>query len=91
MAAIPPKDHRQVDLLRLLTFRMERLSADSIWARRASGLRRSLVKAIESIDNGGEETPDHIQQLIIASMDMLTKAAQELPDPENPFYKQRPI
>ena len=89
MASAQALDPRQIDLLRLLTARMERLSADSIWARRASGLRRSLVKALEAIDNNGEETPAHIQDLIIASMEILTKAAQELPDPDNPFYKKR--
>ena len=81
-------DPRQVALLRMLTERMERLSADSIWARRASGLRRSLVKALETIDADGEETTQHIQELIFHSVEMLTKAAQELPDPEHPFYRQ---
>ena len=89
MAHTQSLDPRQVTLLRMLTERMERLSADSIWARRASGLRRSLVKALENIDCGNGETAEHVQQLISHSLVMLRKAAQELPDPENPFYRHR--
>jgi hypothetical protein len=42
----------RVELLRLLAQRLERLSVDSIWARRASGLRGSLIKALDSVDAG---------------------------------------
>ncbi len=43
-----------IELLRLLVGRMERLSVDSIWARRASGLRGNMVKVLEEIDAGQE-------------------------------------
>lgn len=89
MASNNTLDPRQVSLLRMLTERMERLSADSIWARRASGLRRSLVKSLELIDGDGLETSEHVQDLIEHSIEMLRKAAQELPDPENPFYRPK--
>jgi hypothetical protein len=82
-------DPKQVSLLRMLTARLERLSVDSIWARRASGLRRSLVKTLERVDSNEPETADHLQQLIEHSMEMLKNAARELPDPDNPYYKKK--
>lgn len=40
----------QIMSARQLVSRLERLSADSIWARRASGYRASLLKSIETLD-----------------------------------------
>ena len=40
----------QLEQARQLTSRLERLSADSIWARRASGYRASLLKTIERVE-----------------------------------------
>lgn len=40
----------QLEQARQLTARLERLSADSIWARRASGYRASLLKAITRLE-----------------------------------------
>ena len=42
--AIPP----QVDLARQLASRLERLSADSVWAHRASGVRGALLRWLSS-------------------------------------------
>jgi hypothetical protein len=39
-------------LLRLLLDRLERISVDSHWAHRASGVRGSLLKMLEQIENG---------------------------------------
>lgn len=71
-----------MDLIRLLAARLERLSVDSIWARRASGLRRSLVKAIEAADSGSPLSPEQLDMLIEHSFDILRKAAREIPDAE---------
>ena len=71
-----------MDLIRLLAARLERLSVDSIWARRASGLRRSLVKAIEAADFGNEYPPEQLDLLIEHSFDILRRAAREIPDAE---------
>ena len=38
-----------IELLRLLAERLERLSADSLWARRASGLRGNIIKVLEEV------------------------------------------
>lgn len=41
---------RLLEQARQLTSRLERLSADSHWARRASGYRASLLKAISRLE-----------------------------------------
>lgn len=71
-----------MDLVRLLAARLERLSVDSIWARRASGLRRSLVKAVEAADANSPLPPEQLDMLIEHSFDILRKAAREIPDAE---------
>ncbi|HWS23487.1 MAG TPA: hypothetical protein VN226_03545 [Anaerolineales bacterium] len=75
-------DH-QIAYLRLLADRLERLSADSIWARRASGLRRSLIKALEHVDKKGTLNYDSAIFLTSACLEMLKKAAFEIPDPDH--------
>ncbi len=63
----------------ILIERLARLSADSLWARRASGVRASLDKALQ---RPGEISPEHLAGLIQAGFDLLEKAAQELPHDE---------
>jgi hypothetical protein len=75
-------DREQIALLRLLAARLERLSVDSIWARRASGTRGSVLKALERIDAGETLASDQINLLIDKSFDLLRRAAQEIPDLE---------
>jgi hypothetical protein len=72
----------RVELLRLLAARLERLSVDSIWARRASGLRGSLIKALDSVDAGGKYSTEHLDLLIERSFEILRNAAREIPDAE---------
>ena len=72
----------------MLTPRLERLSVDSIWARRASGLRRSLVKALEADEAGQTLEAAHLQQLIERTFDILTKSAQEIPDPAQQLRRE---
>ncbi len=52
-----PSPH-QIEEARLLVSRLERISADSIWARRASGLRGNLLKWIERYDQPQIEKND---------------------------------
>ncbi len=75
-------DPRQIELLRLLVSRLERLSADSHWARRASGLRGNLLKVLEEIDSGGSVAPERLDLLVDAAFDLLRRAAEEIPDLE---------
>jgi hypothetical protein len=40
------------NLIELLMMRLERISADSYWAHRASGVRGSLIRILDGIDAG---------------------------------------
>jgi hypothetical protein len=76
-------DPRQTELLRLLTARLERLSADSRWARRASGLRGNLLEILEAIESGQRLEPDRLELLIDTGFEILRQAAHEIPDLED--------
>jgi len=78
-----------VELLRLLAKRLERLSADSHWARRASGLRGNIIKVLEEIDAGLNVEPARLNPLIDRAFEVLKHAAQEIPDIEEIIKKYR--
>ena len=65
----------------MLVRRLERLSADSIWAHRASGVRASLHKTLTRLQ--GSENLAQLDPLIEMGFEILHKAAQEMPDPED--------
>jgi hypothetical protein len=78
---------------RFLVAKLERLSADSVWAHRASGLRGALMRAVEEFDRSRtapgllsedreDQSLEQIDRLIAAGFDILEKAAKEIPDPE---------
>jgi hypothetical protein len=79
----------RIDLLRMLAARLERLSVDSIWARRASGLRGSLIKTLESIDTGLDIPAEQLDMLIERSFKILRSAAREIPDAEAQWRRLR--
>jgi hypothetical protein len=72
----------------LLAARLERLSADSSWAHRASGLRGSLLRAIQDRKEDPEnrrispETVHQIEKLLDRGFYILECAAREIGDPE---------
>ena len=80
----------QLEQARQLTSRLERLSADSIWARRASGYRASLLKTIERVEKlkdraansaGRAELEielDHLASLLQRGYQILDLAARDL-------------
>jgi len=73
-------------LLRRLTFRLERLSVDSIWARRASGLRGSLLRALTAAEAGNPPADEALDGLIERSFEILSQSAREIPDPEKQLW-----
>jgi len=75
--------NQQTELLRLLAARLERLSADSRWARRASGLRGNIIKILEEVDKGETDVGRRLEFLTDAAFDILRQAGQEIPDPED--------
>jgi hypothetical protein len=78
----------RLELLRMLTKRLERLSVDSIWARRASGLRGSLIKALSAADEGNTPSAEHLELLIERSFEILSQAAREIPDREEILWQK---
>ncbi len=79
---------KQINLLRMLASRLERLSADSRWAHRASGMRGNIIKIIEQFEAGDSVSAKSLRNLTDAAFELLRKAAQELPDLENPANKK---
>ena len=78
----------RIELLGLLTRRLERLSVDSHWARRASGLRGSLIKALTAAETGSCPPAAELDALIERSFEILSKAAREIPDREQALWRQ---
>ena len=76
-------DSPQLIQAKILVERLARLSADSIWARRASGLRASLDKIIGQIERSHAVDADDFKQLVSLGFEMLEKAGREIPVPED--------
>jgi hypothetical protein len=74
-----------IDQARLLISRLERISVDSIWARRSSGQRGALLKWIERFDRPGavefvtlsDKDLRDLEELIKAGFEFLERAARE--------------
>ena len=72
----------RTQLLHLLVARLERLSVDSHWARRASGLRGNILKALDQAEAGELVPAARLDLLIERAFDILRRAAQDIPDPD---------
>lgn len=66
-----------VNLLRLLLSRLEKISADSIWAHRASGVRGSLIRMLEKIEDEKPVLGSDLKRLMEMGFYILQKAAEE--------------
>jgi hypothetical protein len=64
-------------LIQLLLSRLERISADSYWAHRASGTRGSLLNALEAYQQGRALDQDSLAFLLQLSFSILERAAGE--------------
>ncbi len=73
-------NNERINLLTMMADRLERLNVDSKWARRASGTRGGVIKALEKSHQGEMPSQDVIDNLIAKSMDILSKAARDIPD-----------
>ena len=71
-----------IELLRMLVERLERLSVDSHWARRASGLRGNIIKVLEEYNSGQAVSHERVSALTQHAFEILRRAAQEIPDIE---------
>jgi hypothetical protein len=72
----------QLELARLLIQRLERLSADSTWAHRASGYRGALIKYVESLEFTPQEplVIQEMDELIRSAFNVLIAAARQIPE-----------
>jgi hypothetical protein len=72
----------QIELLRLLADRLERLSVDSHWARRASGMRGNIIKVLEEADAGIDISATRLNLLTGTAFEILRRAAMDITDIE---------
>ena len=70
-------DTNRIDLTRLLLARLERISADSFWAHRASGIRGALLRVVEQVEAGTDVDASYVNYLIECGFDILDKTARE--------------
>jgi len=70
-------DKEPLELIRLLLARLERISVDSYWAHRASGVRGSLLRALEKLEAGRPFQKSKLEPLISKGFDILEQAALE--------------
>lgn len=66
-----------IKLIRMLLARLERVSVDSYWAHRASGIRGGLLRAIEDLEKGNPIGQTNVPELISSALKILTRAARE--------------
>jgi hypothetical protein len=64
-------------LIRLLLPRLERISVDSYWAHRASGVRGALTKLLAEMEVGNPTDPDAIHRTLVIGFEILKEAAEE--------------
>jgi hypothetical protein len=73
-----PLDDQYLELLERLANRLERLSADSIYAHQASGLRGTLLRYIERVEAGTDVSHTEMDQLVEYGFEILRLAAEEI-------------
>jgi hypothetical protein len=61
----------------LLLARLERVSVDSYWAHRASGVRGALLTTLEELEKGTPVGQANVEPLISSAFHILTRAARE--------------
>ncbi len=67
----------QIKLVRLLLLRLERVSVDSYWAHRASGIRGSLLRVLEKLEAGQTIDEAAVKRLMDKGFQILERAAKE--------------
>lgn len=76
-ASIMSIQQPDLKLIRILTDRLERISADSVWAHRASGVRGTLLNALDELENLDTMSSDAFDEAIKIGMEILKAAAKE--------------
>jgi hypothetical protein len=63
--------------LRFLLARLERISADSVTAHRASGVRGAMLRMMGTLETGGTVSDQELKRLIDSGYQLLQRAAKE--------------
>jgi hypothetical protein len=64
-------------IIRMLLPRLERISVDSYWAHRASGVRGALTKILEQMETGEAIDPESVRTNLLIGFEILKEAAEE--------------
>ncbi len=65
----------QASLVRMVLARLERVSADSVLAHRASGVRGALIKSTEAAEMGGRLDPSAVDEILEIAFVILEQEA----------------
>jgi hypothetical protein len=71
------QSRENIQMLQMLLARLERVSADSYWAHRASGVRGSLLRTLELLEAGDIVLPADLQSTVEQAFRILERAARE--------------
>ena len=63
--------------LQFLLARLERISADSVTAHRASGVRGAMLRVLDQLEKGGQVSGHDLKRLIENGYRLLQRAAEE--------------
>jgi hypothetical protein len=66
-----------IQFIQMLLSRLERVSVDSYWAHRASGVRGSLLRALERLEAGQPVNSAGLQTVLDQAFRILEQAAHE--------------
>jgi len=69
--------NKELLTLQFLLARLERISADSVVAHHASGVRGAMLRTVEKLENGRPVPSSEVRRLIESGYALLEKAAQE--------------
>ena len=71
------RDREDIQMLQLVLARLERVSVDSFWAHRASGVRGSLLRALEQMEAGETVSATALRSALDQGFRILERAARE--------------
>ena len=77
LLTMPDSSEPNEKLIRMLLPRLERISVDSYWAHRASGVRGALTKILDHLETGQATDPESVKTNILIGFEILKEAAQE--------------
>lgn len=70
-------DNEPLRTLRFLLARLERISADSVTAHRASGVRGAMLRELERLEKTEAGSDERVKRLIEHGYALLEQAAEE--------------